>query len=275
MRRYLSLCALALTLFSGFAHAEVVNKPHGKILIVSTSHAVIDKNKQKTGVWLEELAAPYYAFKEAGYDVVIASVKGGMPPIDPKSLEDAKKKEHVSYRFLNDKDAHAALEHSLKVSEVNVADYEALYLPGGHGAMYDFVNDKHFIKTAQSFVDANKVIGAVCHGPAALLSLKKPNGEPLVKARKVNGFTNTEEERVGLRDAVPFLLESKLKEQGGIITRSNVPFRSFATRDGNLITGQNPASSEMVAMMMIDALGNTSAQKAPAEESPKEERAKE
>lgn len=266
MRVILFIFSLMFTLYSGAANAEVVNKPQGKILIISTSHAVINKNKQKTGVWVEEIAAPYYAFKEAGYEVVIASVKGGMPPLDPKSLEDSKNKEHISYRFLNDKEAGFAMQHSLPVSKVKVAEYVAVFLPGGHGAMFDFVSDSAFIKTMQRFVDAGKVIGAVCHGPAGLIPLKNNSGAPFVKGRKVSGFTDAEEEQVGLTDAMPFLLESKLQEQGGIIQRSNVPFRAFATRDGKLITGQNPSSSELVASLMIDALSGSKTSAAPKAE---------
>ena len=223
-----------------------------KILIVLTSHSELGNSGKKTGFWIEEFASPYYAFREAGASVVLASPKGGQPPIDPKSDEPSSQTP-ATIRFKADGDLQTLLSHTKKLTEVSADDFDAIFYPGGHGPLWDLTNDKDSIKLIENFWKSKKPVVAVCHAPSALLNVMDENGEPLVKGKKVTGFTNTEEEGVKLTDIVPFLLEDELKNKGGIYSKSD-DFASYVVTDGLLITGQNPASSEEAAQELIKVL---------------------
>ena len=223
-----------------------------KILIVLTSHSELGNSGKKTGFWIEEFASPYYAFREAGASVVLASPKGGQPPIDPKSDEPSSQTP-ATIRFKADGDLQTLLSHTKKLTEVSADDFDAIFYPGGHGPLWDLTNDKDSIKLIENFWKSKKPVVAVCHAPSALLNVMDENGEPLVKGKKVTGFTNTEEEGVKLTDIVPFLLEDELKNKGGIYSKSD-DFASYVVKDGLLITGQNPASSEEAAQELIKVL---------------------
>ncbi|WP_428525868.1 type 1 glutamine amidotransferase domain-containing protein [Roseibium sp.] len=224
-----------------------------KILIVLTSHEDLGDTGQKTGFWVEEFAAPYYAFKDAGASITLASPKGGQPPIDPKS-SDPSAATDATRRFDADPESQKALANTLKLDDVNPADYDAIFYPGGHGPLWDLTNDTTSIGLIEIFFNDGKPVGAVCHAPAVLLNARTPDGAPLVQGRKVAGFTNAEEDAVGLTNVVPFLLEDELKAKGGVY-ESVASWSSFAVEDGNLITGQNPASSEAVAEKVLAQLG--------------------
>ncbi|WP_395175611.1 type 1 glutamine amidotransferase domain-containing protein [Roseibium alexandrii] len=224
-----------------------------KVLIVLTSHEDLGDTGQKTGFWVEEFAAPYYVFKDAGASITLASPKGGQPPIDPKSSDPSAATE-ATRRFDADPETQQILANTLKLDDVNAADYDAIFYPGGHGPLWDLTNDTTSIGLIETFFNSGKPVGAVCHAPAVLLNAKTPDGAPLVKGRKVAGFTNDEEEAVGLTNVVPFLLEDGLKAKGGVY-ESVASWSSFAVEDGNLITGQNPASSEAVAEKILAKLG--------------------
>ena len=202
----------------------------------------------KTGFWIEEFAAPYYLLKDAGFDITLASPKGGQPPIDPNSeTEDAQTK--ATERFDMDKEAKTLLANTHKLSEVNEADYDAVFYPGGHGVLWDLVEDKTSIQLIESFNANKKPVAFVCHAPAVLKHPKNTDGEPLVKGKKVTGFTNQEEAAVQLTEVVPFLLEDMLIENGGVYSKID-DWQAYAVEDGNLITGQNPGSSEKVAELL-------------------------
>ena len=223
-----------------------------KILMVLTSHDQLGDTGKKTGFWLEEFAAPYYVLKDAGADITLASPKGGQPPLDPKSDEPDAQTE-ATERFKADADAKAALAATHPLSEVKAEDYDAVFYPGGHGPMWDLAEDRTSIALIEAFAKADKPVGAVCHAPAALRHVKGPDGEFLVKGRKVTGFSNTEEEGVGLTDVVPFLLEDVLKQNGGDYSKG-VDWGSYVLTDGKLVTGQNPASSEGAAEALLALL---------------------
>ena len=223
-----------------------------KILIILTSHSELGNTGRKTGFWIEEFAAPYYVFRGVGASVLLASPKGGQPPIDPKSDEPSSQTP-ATIRFKADGDLQTLLAHTKKLSEVSADDFDAVFYPGGHGPLWDLATDKDSIKLIGDFWKSNKPVAAVCHAPAALLNVINENGEPLVKGKKVTGFTNTEEEGVQLTEIVPFLLEDELKNKGGIYSKKG-DWESYVVKDGLLITGQNPASSEEVAMELIKLL---------------------
>lgn len=223
-----------------------------KVLIVLTSHDQLGATGRKTGFWLEELAAPYYAFKDAGAEIVLASPKGGRPPLDPKSNEPAFQTEQT-HRFEADAQAMAQLAATVLLDSVSQADFDTVFYPGGHGPLWDLAEDKHSIALIESFLAAGKPIALVCHAPGALRHVKTPNGRPLVEGKKVTGFTNTEEAAVGLSDVVPFLVEDELKAKGGIFSRAD-DWRPFVVSDGLLITGQNPASSTPAADLLVKQL---------------------
>ena len=223
-----------------------------KILMVLTSHDQLGDTGKKTGFWLEEFAAPYYVLKDAGADITLASPKGGQPPLDPKSDEPDAQTE-ATERFKADAGAKAALAATHPLSEVKAEDYDAVFYPGGHGPMWDLAEDRTSIALIEAFAKAGKPVGAVCHAPAALRHVKGPDGEFLVKGRKVTGFSNTEEEGVGLTDVVPFLLEDELKKNGGDYSRG-VDWAPHVLTDGKLVTGQNPASSEGAAEALLALL---------------------
>lgn len=223
-----------------------------KILMVLTSHSELGNSGEKTGFWVEEFAAPYYVFIEAGADVTLASPAGGQPPIDPKSeLPDFQTAS--TQRFDADKALQLKLANTLKLNDIKADDYDGVFYPGGHGPLWDLTDNQHSIELIEQFIAAKKPVAAVCHAGAALLNAKDKAGNPLVQNRSVTGFSNTEEEAVQLTDIVPFLLEDELKKQGGDYQKG-ADWDVFAIQDGLLITGQNPASSEAAAKKLINAL---------------------
>ncbi|GAB0113554.1 type 1 glutamine amidotransferase domain-containing protein [Acidisoma sp. C75] len=223
-----------------------------KILMVLTSHDALGTTGRKTGFWLEELAAPYYAFKQAGAEITLASPKGGQPPLDPKSNEPANQTDDTR-RFEADAEATAALAHTVKLSEVSEAEFDTVFYPGGHGPLWDLAEDKASIALIESFLAANKPVALVCHAPGVLRHVQAADGRPLVAGRKVTGFANSEEEAVGLTTIVPFLVEDELKAKGGIYSRGP-DWGSYVVQDGLLITGQNPGSSPAAAKVLMEAL---------------------
>jgi putative intracellular protease/amidase len=223
-----------------------------KILMVLTSHERLGDTGKKTGFWLEEFAAPYYVFKDAGADVTLMSPKGGQPPLDPKS-DAPESQTDATRRFKADAPAQAALAHTGKLSEVSGDSFDALFYPGGHGPLWDLAEDAHSIKLIESMSAAGKTIAAVCHAPGVLRDVKSADGAPLVKGKKVTGFTNTEEEVVQLTKVVPFLVEDMLVKNGGLYSKGD-DWQSYVVVDGKLITGQNPASSAQAAAAVLAQL---------------------
>ena len=220
--------------------------------MILTSHDQLGDTGKKTGFWLEEFAAPYYVFRDAGATITLASPKGGQPPLDPKSdAPDAQTP--ATERFKADPEANAQLAATHKLAEIDVAAYDAVFYPGGHGPMWDLANDGTSIALIQNALAAGKPVAAVCHAPAALKNVKNPDGTPLVQGKTVTGFSNSEEDAVGLSDIVPFLLEDTLKEQGGQYSRGD-DWAVHVVEDGLLITGQNPASSEEAAKRLLAKL---------------------
>lgn len=224
-----------------------------KILMVLTSHDQLGNTGRKTGFWLEELAAPYYAFKDAGAEIVLTSPKGGQPPIDPKSNEPTFQTDDTR-RFEADAQATAQLAATVRLDSVNQADFDAVFYPGGHGPLWDLAEDKHSIKLIESFLAARKPVALVCHAPGVLRHVKKPDGRPLAEGKNVTGFTNTEEAAVELTDVVPFLVEDELKAKGGNFSRGD-DWAPHIVGDGLLITGQNPASSAPAAELLLKQFG--------------------
>jgi putative intracellular protease/amidase len=220
-----------------------------KVLMVLTSHDQLGNTGRKTGFWLEELAAPYYVFKDAGFDVTLASPLGGQPPLDPKSNEPSFQTD-LTRRFEGDAAANAQLARTLRLDTIDQADYDTVFYPGGHGPLWDLAEDKHSIALIEAFLAANKPVALVCHAPGVLRHVTTPAGRPLVEGKQVTGFTNTEEEGVGLTDVVPFLVEDELKAKGGIYSKG-ADWGSYVVRDGLLITGQNPASSAEAATVLL------------------------
>jgi len=223
------------------------------ILFIVTSHSIIGNTEKPTGMWFEELTSPYYAFVDAGYGVDIASINGGKVPIDPNSQKEVGKNPETVERFLKDKIAIKKLNESSKIGDVDAKKYAAVFLPGGHGTMWDFPDNKILSSIVSDTLSDGRVVATVCHGAAGLVNAKFANGEFVVKGKKISSFTDDEEEAAGLTGVVPFPLESRLREAGADIHK--VPnFQPFAIADGNLITGQNPASSEKVAGLVIENL---------------------
>ncbi len=223
-----------------------------KILMVLTSHDQLGDTGKKTGFWLEEFAAPYYVLKDAGAEIVLASPKGGQPPLDPKSDEPDAQTE-ATHRFKADDAAQKALASTVTLDSVKAEDFDAVFYPGGHGPLWDLAEDKASIKLIEDFAKSDKPISAVCHAPGVLRHVKGPDGAFLVKGKKVAGFTNTEEDAVGLTDVVPFLVEDMLKANGGDYSKGD-DWASHVVTDGKLITGQNPASSEAAAKALLGLL---------------------
>jgi len=223
-----------------------------KVLIVLTSHDQLGNTGRKTGFWLEELAAPYYAFKEAGAEIVLASPKGGQPPLDPKSNEPNFQTD-LTRRFENDADATAQLANTVRLDSVSQADFDTVFYPGGHGPLWDLAEDRNSIALIEAFLAANKPVALVCHAPGVLRHVRTPAGRPLVEGKQVTGFTNTEEAAVELTDIVPFLVEDELKAKGGVFSRGD-DWGSYVVRDGLLITGQNPGSSAEAAAVLVAQL---------------------
>ena len=226
-----------------------------KVLIVLPSHDQLGNTGQKTGFWLEEFTDPYYKFIDSGYEVTIASPRGGKPPVDPKSIQKENQSESTQ-RFEKDKSAQAKLENTLVLSQVSASDYDTLFLPGGHGPMWDLSSDENMKKIVEDFYSDKKIVSAVCHGPAGLLQATDRNGNSILKGKKITGFTNNEESAVGLTKAVPFLLENRMKELGGKFEKGQ-DFKPFIVSDGQLITGQNPKSALPAAEKVVEILGKT------------------
>lgn len=224
-----------------------------KILMVLTSHDQLGDTGKKTGFWLEEFAAPYYVFEDAGADISLASPKGGQPPLDPKSdMPDAQTA--ATKRFKDDAKAKDLLANTHVLSSVDAADYDAVFFPGGHGPLWDLANDADSISLIETMIAAGKPAAAVCHAPGILRDVKAEDGTPLVQGKKVTGFSNSEEDASGLTDVVPFLLEDMLKERGGHYS-STADWGVHVVEDGLLITGQNPASSQKAAEHLLAKLG--------------------
>jgi putative intracellular protease/amidase len=223
-----------------------------KILMVLTSHDQLGDTGNKTGFWLEEFAAPYYVFKDAGAEVVLASPKGGQPPLDPSSdTEDTQT--DATKRFKDDDAAQKELANTSVLSTVSAEGFDAIFYPGGHGPLWDLSQDSDSISLIESFAASDRPIGAVCHAPAVFNSTKGADGKSFVAGKTVTGFTNTEEEGVGLTDVVPFLVEDMLKANGGDYQKGD-DWASFVVIDGKLVTGQNPASSEEAAHKLLSML---------------------
>ncbi len=224
-----------------------------KILIIVTSHAVMGNTVEPTGLWLEELTTPYYAFVDAGTSVTIASIQGGAIPIAPESKKPLGENADSVDRFLQDKSAIAATNDTPAIKDINPSQYDAVFLPGGHGTMWDLPNSEPLAKLVSQVYAQDKLVAAVCHGVAGLTGATKPDGSPLVNGLQISSFTNAEEDAVGLSNTVPFMLETKLRELGGNF-QSAKNFQPFAIQSSNLITGQNPASSGLVAHKLLEAL---------------------
>ncbi|KMS53552.1 dimethylallyltransferase [Novosphingobium barchaimii LL02] len=223
-----------------------------KVLMVLTSHDTLGDTGRKTGFWLEELAAPYYAFREAGAEITLASPLGGQPPLDPKSNEPANQTD-ATRRFEVDANAMAQLASTVKLASVSQDQFDAVFYPGGHGPLWDLAEDETSIALIENFLAARKPVAFVCHAPGVLRHVKTAEGRPLVQGKKVTGFANSEEDGVGLTDIVPFLVEDELKAKGGIYSRGP-DWGSYVIQDGLLITGQNPGSSPATARALIDAV---------------------
>ena len=228
-----------------------------KILMVLTSHDQLGDTGRKTGFWLEEFAAPYYTFRDAGAEVVLASPKGGQPPIDPTSTK-ASFQTDQTRRFEADPAAKARLAATQRLDSVSQDGFDAVFYPGGHGPLWDLAEDATSIGLIEAFAAAHKPVALVCHAPGALRHVKAPDGKPLVQGKRVAGFTNSEEEGMGLTEVVPFSVEDELKGKGGLYSKG-ADQESYVVSDGYLITGQNPKSSSLAAKVLIDQLATTAA----------------
>ena len=224
-----------------------------KILMVLTSHDKLGNTGQKTGFWLEEFAAPYYVFKDAGAAITLASPLGGQPPLDPKSDDPAAQTE-ATHRFKADPAAQAVLASTRKLADVFATDFDAVFYPGGHGPLWDLAEDAASIALIEAMLVAGKPVAAVCHAPGVLRHPKDGNGNSVLRNKSVTGFTNTEEAAVGLTAIVPFLVEDMLKQNGGHYSKL-ADWQAYVVTDGLLITGQNPASSEPAARALLEKLG--------------------
>ncbi|KSV67378.1 dimethylallyltransferase [Sinorhizobium sp. GW3] len=220
--------------------------------MVLTSHDTLGNTGKKTGFWLEELAAPYYVFRDAGAEITLASPKGGQPPLDPKSDEPLFETD-LTRRFKADREAKAQLAETVRLDSVNQGDFDTVFYPGGHGPMWDLAEDGNSIKLLEAFIAAGKTIALVCHAPGVLHRVKNPDGTPFVNGRKVTGFTNSEEAAVGLTEVVPFLVEDELLGLGAVFSKVK-DWGVHTVVDGRLITGQNPASSGETAKALLAAL---------------------
>lgn len=223
-----------------------------KVLIVLTSHEDLGNTGKKTGFWLEEFAAPYYALRDAGADLTLASPKGGQPPLDPKS-SDPSAQTDATRRFASDKDAQAVLANTKRLADIDASAFDAVFYPGGHGPLWDLAEDRVSIALIEKTIAAGKPVAAVCHAPGVLRHVKGADGKPLVAGKSVTGFSNDEEAAVQLTDVVPFLVEDMLKASGGQYSKV-ADWQPHVVTDGLLITGQNPASSEPVAEALLAAL---------------------
>lgn len=249
---------LTLAVITGLASCNTTNKKQDqteeikKVLIVLTSHEDLGDTGEKTGFWLEEFSDPYYLLTDNGIEVTLASPKGGRPPMDPRSAAENNQTESTK-RFTTDTQLQERLSHTTKLEEINVADYDAVYFPGGHGPLWDLAVDKNSISIIEGFFNANKPIAVACHGPAIFKNTRKQNGTPLVEGLKVTGFSNSEETAVGLTEVVPFLVEDMLTENGALYSKA-ADWAPYVVEDGVLITGQNPASAKGVAEKLLNRL---------------------
>ncbi|KAF1689732.1 type 1 glutamine amidotransferase domain-containing protein [Pseudoxanthomonas taiwanensis] len=223
-----------------------------KILMVLTSHDRLGETGEKTGFWLEELAAPYWRFRDAGAEIVLASPRGGQPPLDPRSGAPEAQTEDTR-RFQADARAMAALAATRPLAEVSMDDFDALFYPGGHGPLWDLAEDARSVALIERAEATGKPIGAVCHGPAALRRARRPDGAPLVQGRQVTAFSDSEEAAVGLTAVVPFSVEAMLRGNGGRYSKA-ADFQPYVVTDGRLVTGQNPASSAPAAEALLALL---------------------
>jgi putative intracellular protease/amidase len=223
-----------------------------RILIVLTSHDQLGNTKEKTGFWLEEFVAPYYVLNEAGAEITLASPKGGRPPLDPKS-ELPENLTESTKRYSKDRIVQAELANTKKIADLSADDFDAVFYPGGHGPMWDLSDNRASIALIEAFVKADKPVGAVCHAPASLVNVRGKDGEYLLKSKRVTGFSNTEEEAAGLTAVVPFLLEDRLKERGGLYSKG-ADWAPYVQVAGKLVTGQNPASSKPAAEELLKLL---------------------
>ncbi len=223
-----------------------------KVLMVLTSHAQLGDTGRKTGFWLEELAAPYYAFKDAGAEIVLASPKGGRPPLDPKSSE-LQHQTDLTRRFEADAQAVQLLAATIRLGSISQDGYDAVFYTGGHGPLWDLAEDRNAIKLIESFLISSKPVALVCHAPGVLRRARKPNGRPLVEGQRVTGFANSEEEAMGLTTVVPFLVEDELKAKGAFFSKA-ADWAPYVVADGQLITGQNPASSGHTARLLLEQI---------------------
>ena len=225
-----------------------------RVLIIVTSNAKMGDSAKVTGIWAEELAVPYYAFIDAGITVELASPKGGAVPFDPASLKPKGQNGTQVERFLADAEAQRRCASTRATTQIDVAGFDAIFLPGGHGAMWDLPKDQDVTRAVEAAYQANKIIAAVCHGPAGLVAAKRPDGKSILHGKRINAFTDDEEAAAGLTQVVPFALETRMRDQGGVFEKA-ANWQPFAIRDGNLITGQNPMSSALVAQHVLEALG--------------------
>jgi len=223
-----------------------------EVLFIVTSHDQLGDTGKKTGLWLEELAAPWYAVQDAGHLPSLASPRGGRVPVDPRSEQKDLRPPSVE-RFLNDPEAMYRLDNASPLTDIRWQEFEAFFLPGGHGVMWDLPDNAQLARMLGAAADDGRIIAAVCHGPAGLVGVRRPDGEPLVSGRRLACFTDSEEAAAGLTDAVPFLLASRLSSLGALLS-AGPDFQAYAVRDGSLISGQNPASSEAVARLLVTAL---------------------
>jgi putative intracellular protease/amidase len=256
--KFTYLIVLALSLSSLTANSQQTNNSEKqdtdqkKVLFVLTSHDELGDTGKKTGFWIEEFAAPYYNLLDKGVKITVASPKGGKAPIDPKSKAEASQTE-ATKRFNKDKTAQDLINTTVQLGDVKAEDFDAVFYPGGHGPLWDLAEDETSIALIETFNEQKKPIAFVCHAPGILKDVKNAEGEPLVKGKNVTGFTNTEEEAVQLTKVVPFLVEDMLKEQGGNFSKA-ANWNVHVVKDGNLITGQNPASSNKVADKLYESL---------------------
>ena len=223
-----------------------------KILMVLTSHDQLGNTEKKTGFWLEEFAAPYYILKEANTEITLASPKGGQPPLDPKSNEPEAQTE-ATKRFNQDSEAQSLLANTIKLSEISADQFDAVFYPGGHGPLWDLSEDADSIQLIESMHESGKPVAAVCHGPGVLRNTKSADAIPLVQGKSITGFSNSEEAAVQLTDVVPFSIEDELQAKGGNYSKAE-NWQPYVVTDGNLITGQNPASSVGVAQSLLTLL---------------------
>lgn len=224
-----------------------------RVLMVLTSHEDMGVSGKKTGNWFDEVATPYYRFKEAGFDLTMASPKGGLAPIDPFSYDDLFMTENT-HRFLEDPAAQRALANTLRFKDIDVNDYDGVFFPGGYGQLWDLASDSQVIRSIENWIQANTPVAMVCHAPAILRNAKKPDGEPLVKGMDVTGFTDAEDEELDLARHLLFSLEQALIQNGANFKRSNQNWSPNVVEDGALITGQNPASAAPIADALVARL---------------------